>query len=192
MEYIILVLGYVPAILYYIMKGNSAMEWSLELVISIGIPVLSILGSVFASTRSGNGKVISAQKDLSKEHLDLSKEHLNLTKEHSELKAEIKADIVQTQTKITTAQNCLAGKIDTLDRVINNEIIRKETLSPDQSRIDTAVDIIKAGWSNIIRENQELRDKVDLLTQENKALKTENDELRNELDELRSDEHGLE
>ena len=185
MEYIILVLGYVPAILYYIMKGNSAMEWSLELVASICIPVLSIIVSVFISTRSGNGKVTSAQKDL-------SKEHLNLTKEHSELKAEIKADIVQTQTKITTAQNCLAGKIDTLDRVINNEIIRKETLSPDQSRIDTAVDIIKAGWSNIIRENQELRDKVDLLTQENMALKTENDELRKELDELRSDEHDLE
>ena len=44
---------------------------------------------------------------------------------------------------IYKAQNCIAGKIDTLDRIINNEIIRKENLSPDQSRIDTAVDIIK-------------------------------------------------
>ena len=174
MEVLIIVLGYVPAILYYLMGGDKNMEWSLELIASIVIPVLSIIVSVFISTRSGNGKVNSAKADLSKEHTELKG---RLSKEHLELKTELKADIVQTQNNITLAQNCIAGKIDTLDRIINNEIIRKENLSPDQSRIDTAVDIIKGGWDSAIRENQELRQQVMQLQQENTKLKCEIDRL---------------
>ncbi len=173
MEILILILGYVPAILYYLMGGESNMEWSLELIASIVIPVLSIIISVFISTRSGNGKVTSAKDGLSKEHEGLSKEHtalegkmsneyLELKKEHSELKSELKS-----------VQNCITGKIDILDRIINNEIIRKENLSPDQSKIDTAVNIIKVGWDNVIRENLELRQQVLQLQQENAALKNE-------------------
>lgn len=177
MEILILILGYVPAILYYLMGGESTMEWSLELIASIIIPVLSIIISVFISTRSGNGKVTSAKDGLSKEHTALegkiskehtaledkmSNEHLELKKEHSELKSELRS-----------VQSCITRKIDILDRIINNEIIRKENLSPNQSQIDTAVNIIKVGWDNVIQENQELRQQVLQLQQENAALKNE-------------------
>ncbi len=153
MEILILILGYIPAILYYLMGGESNMEWSLELIASIVIPVLSIIISVFISTRSGNGKVTSAKDGLSKEHTELegkmskehtaleikiSNEHLEQNKEYSELKSDI-----------ANAQNCITRKID------------------------TAVNIIKVGWDNVIRENLELRQQVLQLQQENAALKNE-------------------
>lgn len=181
MEILILILGYIPAILYYLMGCKNNMSWSFESITQIFIPVASIILSVYVSTRSGNGKTASAKSELSKEHTalesKLSKEHTALggkmSNEHLELKSELKADIVQTQHSISTAQNCIAGKIDILDRVINNEIIRRSNLSPDQSKINTAVDIIKVGWDNLIRENQELRQQVFNLQQENAALKNE-------------------
>lgn len=181
MEVLIIVLGYVPAILYYLMGGDKNMEWSLELIASIVIPVLSIIVSVFISTRSGNGKVRSAKADLSKEHTELkgsiSNEHTALEGKISNEHLALKAEIVQTQNNITLAQNSISGKIDTLDRIINNEIIRKENLSPDQSRIDKAVDIIKGGWDSVIRENHELRQQVLQLQQENAKLKCDIDRL---------------
>lgn len=181
MEILIIVLGYVPAILYYLMGGDKNMEWSLELIASIVIPVLSIIASVFISTRSGNGKVNSAKADLSKEHTELkgsiSNEHTALEGKISNEHLALKAEIVQTQNNITLAQNSISGKIDTLDRIINNEIIRKENLSPDQSRIDKAVDIIKGGWDSVIRENRELQQQVLQLQQENAKLKCEIDRL---------------
>ena len=57
MEYLILILGFVPAVLVHLMKGNTSMEWSVELITSIVIPVLTVIVSIFVSTRSGNGKV---------------------------------------------------------------------------------------------------------------------------------------
>ncbi len=186
MEILIIILGYVPAILYYLVRGNNTMEWSWDTFLTVVLPILSIIASVFVSTRSGNGKVTSAKDGLSKEHEGLSKEHialegkmsnehLELKKEHSELKAELKS-----------VQNCIAGKLDIIDRIINNEIIRKDNLSPDQSKIDTAVNIIKAGWDNIIRENQELRQQVLHLQDENAALKCEVNRLKE--DNSESDE----
>ena len=71
MEYLILIIGFVPAIKVHLMKGSGSMEWSLELITSIVIPVLTVIVSIFVSTRSGNGKVSLAQKDLSKEHSEL-------------------------------------------------------------------------------------------------------------------------
>ena len=63
-------------------------------------------------------------------------------------------------------------------------------MPPDQSRIDTAVDIIKNGWDSIVRENQELKTQVASLYEENAALKAENAKLYDELDEYHSDEHS--
>lgn len=194
MEILILILGYVPAILYYLMKGDKTMEWSFELIAQLVIPVASIIISVFISTRSGNGKVASAKSELSKENTALegklskehtvlegkmTNEHSELKKEHLELKSEIKSDIA-------AAQSGIIGKIDIIDRVINNEIIRKSNLSPNQSKIDAAVDIIKLGWDNVIRENQELRQQIFNLQQENAALKNELHKLSN--DNSESDE----
>ena len=188
MEYLILILGLVPAVLVHLMKGNTSMEWSVELITSIVIPVLTVIVSIFVSTRSGNGKVSSAQKDLSKEHSELKADIKADIKTgvHSELKPEI----IKTQTFVTNAQSSISGKLDTLDRIINNEILRKFALPPDQSRIDTAVDIIKNGWDSIVRENQELKTQVASLYEENAALKAENAKLYDELDEYHSDEHS--
>ena len=187
MEYLILILGFVPKILFHIMKGSDSMEWSVELVASIVIPVLTVVVSIFVSTRSGNGKVSSAQKDLSKEHSELKADIKADIKTgvHSELKPEI----IKTQTIVAAAQNSISGRLDTLDRIINNEIVRKNNLPPDQSRIDIAVDIIKNGWDSIVRENQELQSQLSALSKENLALKSENAELRAELEGYHSDEH---
>lgn len=194
MEILILILGYVPAILYYLMGGKNNMSWSFESITQILIPVASIILSVYVSTRSGNGKVASAKSELSKEHTALegklskehtalegkmSNEHSELKKDHLELKSEIRNDIA-------AAQSGIIGKIDIIDRVINNEIIRRSNLPPDQSKIDAAVDIIKFGWDNVIRENQELRQRVSNLEQENAILKNELHKLDN--DNSESDE----
>lgn len=189
MEIIIIILGYVPVIIYYLMKGSRAMDFSLagvnifELIISIVIPIISVVISVFVATRNGNGRVVSAQKDLSKEHTEmegnLSEQHTkmmgDLSKENAQLKAEIKSDICKTQ-----------SKIDVLDRIINNEIVRKDNLSPDQSKINSAVDIIKIGWDNILRENQELKEQVNRLYKENLELNEEKEQIQKELDKFRS------
>lgn len=158
----VVIVGVLAMVVYYIDIGVLTDEYErihLIFFISCGIILLAggLFGFVFLVLKMifdslGEGK--------------MSNEHLAL-----------KADIVQTQNNITLAQNCIAGKIDTLDRIINNEIIRKENLSPDQSRIDTAVDIIKGGWDSAIRENQELRQQVMQLQQENTKLKCEIDRL---------------
>ena len=49
MEYLILILGFVPKILFHIMKGSDSMEWSVELVTSIVIPVLTVVVSIFGA-----------------------------------------------------------------------------------------------------------------------------------------------
>ena len=185
MEYLILILGIVPAIIVHPMKGNTSMEWSVELITSIVIPVLTVIVSIFVSTRSGNGKVSSAQKDLSKEHLELKADIKADIKTGVHL--ELKPEIIKTQTFVTNAQNSISGKLDTLDRIINNEILRKSSLPPDHSRIDSAVDIIKNGWDSIVRENQELRNQVAALHEENTALKAENARIYAEFDERCTD-----
>lgn len=185
MEIVIIILGYVPAIIYYLMKGSRAMDTSLnginiwQLIISIGIPIISIVISVFASTRSANGKVVSAQKDLSKEHIqvegNLSEQHTKMMGEISKENTEIKADISKTQTKI-----------DYLNQIINSEIMRKDKLSPDLSTLYSAVDMFKIGLDKAVQENIELKKQVNLLSVENADLKADKERLAKELNALRS------
>lgn len=185
MEIVIIILGYVPVIIYYLMKGSRAMDTSLnginiwQLIISIGIPIISIVISVFASTRSANGKVVSAQKDLSKEHIqvegNLSEQHTKMMGEISKENTEIKADISKTQTKI-----------DYLNQIINSEIMRKDKLSPDLSTLYSAVDMFKIGLDKAVQENIELKKQVNLLSVENADLKADKERLAKELNALRS------
>lgn len=186
MEILIIILGFIPEIIYYSMKGNETMELSsniMQMVISVGLPIISIVASVFVSTRSGNGKVTSAQKDLSKEHTEikgaLSKQYIkmegNLSKQHTEIMGKFSKENAE-----------LKAKIDTLDHIISNEIVRKDNLSLNQSAINSAVDTIKFGWDKAVQENIELKEQVERLTKENAELKAEKERIQKELDTIRS------
>jgi hypothetical protein len=166
METLILILGYIPAIMVAL-YGDMELDTTSQLAVTVGIPVLTIIVSVFISIRSGNEKVKFAQNDLSKEHTSLEK---NLSHD------------------IALSYNNLSGKLDTIDRIINNEIITRKNVTNDKTGIFEAAELIKSSVDNILSENAKLTEENFLLKEQISQLTDENSKLRNELDELYSSE----
>lgn len=72
-------LGYILSILV-LYGGHSKMGW--DQIVSIILAIIALIGTIIASTKSSNSKILSTKSDLSKEHSELKG---SLSKEHSEL-----------------------------------------------------------------------------------------------------------
>lgn len=89
---------------------------------------------------------------------------------------------------IALSYSNLSGKLDTIDRIINNEIVTRKNVTNDKTGIFEAADLIKSSVDNILSENAKLTEENFLLKEQILQLTDENSKLRNELDELYSSE----
>lgn len=132
------------------------------------IGAIAAIGVSIINDRKGYNRIDAKVGKL--DNKTLSGQHNQLFSLIKEIKEDIKKTILDRADYTDRTSRELYSKVDNIDRIMNKNEVRYETLNLDQKEVRNNVNKLVNSWETLIKENQELKEKNKKLEKENMIL----------------------